>query len=263
MDHLPAVVFVALMCAPWISQARAESITTCTGSGTCYCVNADFLAVIQDRVATIRERLTHERSAGKATGYISIPISTLEGSYIKVNLDVAADVKQRVEARFGTASLWMLNPSEKELALPDHASGADYMLMWTRVLEGATGGGQDFDLVYFTGPNDFKLALKLGEADLMGQLNAEYERRAATDPGIKSVDKRLFRDYYALRASVAFSLGSHDEWNIVRSINDTRRHADARGIARLWAVWFDGQPVSPSQFETPAAAGYTGSCAVK
>jgi len=96
--------------------------------------------------------------------------------------------------------------------------------------------------------NDFKLALKLGEADLMGQLNAEYERRAATDPGIKSVDKRLFRDYYALRASVAFSLGSHDEWNIVRSINDTRRHADARHRTRrvLGGVKCDG--ASSSRF---------------
>jgi hypothetical protein len=263
MDPLRAVVLAALMAILCIPQVRAESITSCTQSGICYCVNTDFLAAIQDKVAAIRARLAIERGAGKATGYISIPISTLEGSYFKLNLDVAADVKQRVEGKFGSTSLWMLNPAEKEWSLPDKASGADYMLMWTRVLEGVTGAGPDFDFVYFTGPNDFKTALKLGDADLMGQLNAEYDKRAATDPGIKSVDKKLFRDYYALRASVAFSLGSHDEWNIVRTINEARRHADARGIARQWAVWFDGQPVSPSQFETQAAAGYTGTCAVK
>jgi hypothetical protein len=263
MGYLRAVLPVAAVLAWWSPQARAEQITSCTQSGTCYCVNADFLAAIQDKVAAIRARLSAERGSEKATGYISVPISTLEGSYLKVNLDVAADVKQRVEAKFGAASLWMLNPGEKEWSLPSGAKGPDYMLMWTRILEGPTGAGPDFDFVYFTGPNDFRQALKLGDTDLMGQLNAEYDKRAANDPGIKSVDKRLFRDYYALRASVAFSLGSHDEWNIVRTINEARRHAEPGGIARQWAVWFDGQPVSPSQFETPAAAGYTGTCTAK
>jgi len=210
-----------------VQGAAAEPITTCTQGGICYCVNADFLAVIQERVSTIRARLAAERAAGKATGYISIPLSTLEGSYFKVNSDVSDDVKKRVEAKFGAASVWMLNPGEKQWALPDQgsgkASGADYMLMWTRVLEGATGDGPDFDFVYFTGPDDFHRALKLIDTDLMGQLDAEYDRRAATDPDIKNVDKKLFRNYYALRASVAFSLGSHDEWNIARAVNENIR----------------------------------------
>jgi len=81
-------------------------------------------------------------------------------------------VKKRVEAKFGAASVWMLNPGEKQWALPDQgsakASGADYILMWTRVLEGATGDGPDFDFVYFTGPDDFHRALKLIDTDLMG-----------------------------------------------------------------------------------------------
>lgn len=245
----------------------AEPITSCTQGGSCYCVNADFLAVIQERVGAIRARLAAERAAGKATGYISIPISTLEGSYSKVNVDVANDVKKRVETKFGTASVWMLNPGDGQWSLPDQsgvrAGGADYMLMWTRVLEGATGDGPDFDFVYFAGPNDFRAALQIGETDIMGQLDAEYDKRAATDPGIKAVDKKLFRNYYALRASVAFSLGSHDEWNIARSVNEKRRSAGRPGIARQWGIWFDGRPVSPSQYETPAAPGYAGTCAAK
>jgi hypothetical protein len=256
------IIAVAALGAFCVARVDAESLTACTQSGICYCVNADLLPLIQERVTAIRARLSSERNTGKATGYISIPISTLEGSYDKVNIDVADDVKKRVEEKFGAASIYMLNPGEKSWALPN-GKGTDYMLMWTRVLEGATGDGADFDFVYFTGPDDFKRGLNLRDADLMGQLDAEYDRRAMTDPGIKSVDKHLFRNYYALRASVAFSLGSHDEWNIVRSINEKRRHADAHGIARQWAVWFDGQPVSPSQYETQAAPGYAGNCPVK
>ena len=262
--HVSAVVAA---CGALVVPAAAETITSCTSSGICYCVNADYLATIQDRVSSIRARLAAERAAGKATGYISIPISTLEGNYFKVNVDVADDVKKRVEARFGAASVWMLNPAETQWSLPKigaaGASGADYMLMWTRVLEGASGDGPDFDFVYFTGPEDFRRGLNIGDADVMGQLDAEYDKRAATDPEIKKVDKRAFRTYYALRASVAFSLGSHDEWNIARTINERRRRAGPQAIARQLAVWFDGRSVSPSEYEAPAAAGYVGTCAVK
>jgi len=62
-----------------VQGAAAEPITTCTQGGICYCVNADFLAVIQERVSTIRARLAAERAAGKATGYISIPALDARG----------------------------------------------------------------------------------------------------------------------------------------------------------------------------------------
>lgn len=263
MRSVRIVLAVAVIEMASIPAAPAETLTSCTQSGICYCVNADLLAPIQERVSAIRSRLATERSSGKATGYISIPISTLEGAYFKVNVDVADDVKKRIEAKFGTASIWMLNPAEKTWSLPDGASGADYMLMWTRVLEGPNGDGGDFDLVYFTGPNDFKRGLNLGDTNIMGQLDAEYDKRAASDDRIKLVDKRQFRNYYALRASVAFSLGSHDEWNIARVVNDKRRHAGTGAIARQWAIWFDGQPVSPAQYEAQTAPGYAGNCGAK
>jgi hypothetical protein len=220
---------VSAFFAALIPRANAEPITSCTQTGICYCVNTDFLAAIQERVALIRSHLAAARDVGKATGYISIPISSLEGSYVKANTDVASDVKQRVKTRFGSGSVWMLNPGEKTWSLPDGASGADYMFMWTRVLEGASGNGEDFDFIYFTGLDDFKCGLNLGDTDWMAQLEAEYDKRAASDPGIKAVDKHLFRNYYALRASVAFSLGSHDEWNIARAINEM-----AASCRRTW-----------------------------
>jgi hypothetical protein len=69
------------------------------------------------------------------------------------------------------------------------------------------------------------------------------------------------RDYCALRASVAFSYGSHDEWNIVRVINQKRHDADSKtGIARQMGVFFDGKPVPPGLFETAVAAGDARAC---
>jgi hypothetical protein len=141
------------------------------------------------------------------------------------------------------------------------------MLMWTRVLEGDDGLGGNFDFVYFTGPYDFAELFSLdGHAD-MAKLNAYYDRLAKTDAGIRKVDRADFRNYYGLRASVSFSYGSHDEWNIVRTINEKRRarkdQAGGYGVARQIAVLFNGAGVAPGLFETPAVAGNEGKCPVQ
>ena len=80
------------------------------------------------------------------------------------------------------------------------------------------------------------------------------------DPNLGKIDKKSFREYYTLRASVSFSLGSHDEWNIVRAINEARRADKDYGIARQLGVFYDGRPVAPGLFETPIAAGDAGAC---
>jgi hypothetical protein len=156
-------------------------------------------------VADIRKAIRAQRDLGKAIGYISIPISTIEGGYFGVNSDTANDVGARLEARMGKDLVWTLNPGAKEWSLPGSPTGADYMFMWATVLEGTDSLGSDFDFFYFVGPSDFAALLKLdGTAD-MQKLEAYYDKRAATDPGITKVDKRAFRNFYALRASVAFS----------------------------------------------------------
>jgi hypothetical protein len=146
------------------------------------------------------------------------------------------------------------------------ASGADFMYMWTQILEGPKGLGEDFDFFYFAGPSDFAGYFALtGQADLE-RLEAWFDTRAAQDPAFKtSVDqggitKAGFRNYYGLRASVAFSYGSHDEWNIARLINDRRRGATDFGIANQLAVFFDGHPVTPGGYENPTASGDVGRC---
>ena len=135
------------------------------------------------------------------------------------------------------------------------------MLMWTRVLEGPDGSGPDFDFVYFVGPSDFAQHFSLDGHNDMKRLDEYYDGLSKTDPGLKSVDKTKFRNYYGLRASVSFSRGSHDEWDIVRSINGKRRATDSGvGITDQIAVFFDGKAIPPAMFEEPTAAGYAGSC---
>ncbi len=146
------------------------------------------------------------------------------------------------------------------------ASGADYMYMWTQILEGKDGLGEDFDFFYFAGPNDFAGYFKLtGQGDL-DALEDWFDKRVADDPAFRksvddgSVTKPGFRNYYGLRASVTFSYGSHDEWNIARLINDRRRGATDFGIANQLSVLFDGRPLSPGGYENPAASGDVGRC---
>jgi hypothetical protein len=247
-----------------IGPARTELLTACSTNAICYCVQSDLKDTIATRVDQIRARIAAQRQEGKAIGYLSIPISTVAGSYFGVNVKAAAFTKERVEERFGVRSVWLLNTAAKEFSLPGTATGADYMIMWTRVLEGADGLGSDFDFIYFAGPTEFaNFFLFDGRAD-MDKLDAYYDGLAKTDPGIKAVSKLDFRNYYGLHASVSFSFGSHDEWNIVHTINEKRRaRKDGEGgygLAKQIAVLFNGAGVAPGLFDAATAAGNEGKC---
>jgi len=262
-----AIRFLALCASAttFATGALAARATECTTINLCYCVEQDFKPAIDANVTKIRKLMAEQKAGGKAIGYLSIPISTVGGSYFGVSSDVAARTKAAVEKRLGVNSAWLLNPGESDFGLPAGANGADYMLQWTRVLEGA-GFGEDFDFVYFSGPSDFASALGLtGEAD-MERIDALFDRRYATDEVLRKaveqgkVSKATFRNYYALRAAISFSYGSHDEWNIVRILNERRRGATKSGIADQIAVWFDGRAAVPGAYEQGIAAGDAGRC---
>jgi hypothetical protein len=161
--------------------------------------------------------------------------------------------------------VWVLNPGT-EGSLPENASGADYMYMWTQILEGRGGYGEDFDFFYFTGPNDFAHFFALtgtGDAERIG---AYFDHRLASDAELMSavaagkVSKTGFRRYYSLRASIAFSYGSHDEWNISHLLNERRRASDEFGVGNQIAILFDGHGVTPGSFDAVTADGYAGTC---
>jgi hypothetical protein len=172
--------------------------------------------------------------------------------------------KAHVEKRFGNQQVWILNPGVPEANIPN-GSGTDYMLMWTQVLEGRDGLGEDFDFVYFVGPRDFARYFALdGEADML-KIERFFDKRLESDVELKkAVDKGLtrsaFRNYYALKASTTFSKGAHDEWNIIRALNERRRAHDRFGIANQLAVLFDGGGVAPPSSEGATSDGYAGKC---
>ncbi|WP_139486157.1 hypothetical protein [Bradyrhizobium ivorense] len=223
---------------------------------------------IQKKVQEIRSRIDAEKAKGKVVGYLSIPISTIAGSYFGENVKVAAEIKERVESGFGPKAAWLLDSAGPEVSLPSGANGAEYMLMWTNVLAGPDGLGA-FDFVYFTGPSDFAYHFGLDGHDDLTKLDQYYDSASKTDPGLKAVSKKEFRAYYGIGASVTYSYGSHDEWDIVRSIKEARRKLDEKttadkqkvGIAIQMGVYFDGQAVAPGLFETGIAAGNAGKCA--
>src|SRR2546423_8901828 len=244
-----AALCITVLAAP---TAQAARVTECTVLNICYCVESEIKPAIDTNISKIRRAIAEQKTAGKAIGYMSLPISTVGGAYSGVNVDVAASTKDKVEKRFGAKSVWVLNPGASGFSLPSGANGADYMLQWTRVLEGPNGTGEDFDFFYFVGPEDFASALGLtGEGD-MEKIDELFEKRYASDEGLRNavaqgkVSKTTFRNYYALRASIAFSYGSHDEWNILRLLNDRRRGGTPVGVANPIPRFYDRPPTPPS-----------------
>ena len=167
---------------------------------------------------------------------------------------------------------WVLNPAMPDANIPDvgdaRAGGAEYMVMWTRVLEGPGGFGEDFDFVHFVGPSDFAAYFGLtGSADL-DRIKAFFDESLKTDAELQRaveqgrITRASFGNYYGLRASVSFSLGAHDEWNIAARINARRRADPKYGTGNQLPTWFDGRAVSSAEAEQMMSSGYAGSCKV-
>lgn len=252
------------------ATSHAAPVTECGANGICYCYNDEFKASIDAQVSKLRAMIAAERAKGKAVGYLSVPLSTAGGSVFGINREVAEKTRANVEARLGAASAWVLNPGMKEADIPNagatRAGGAEFMVMWTRVLEGANGLGEDFDFIYFTGPADFGSYFGLTGSGDLDRISAFYTERIKTDAELKrAVDQgrvtpQTFRNYYGLRASVNFSLGAHDEWNIAGKINAKRRGDSKFGVTNQLPTLFDGRPVSSAEGEVALSNGYAGSC---
>ena len=155
--------------------------------------------------------------------------------------------------------------------------GGDYMRMWATVLASNEAGGDGpplgdrFDMYYFLGPQDVSDYFAQGTAEnLTASIESYFARKLAFDPdfvaqfGGLAIDqpdwekkrKDFFR-FYAVKASVNFSLGSHDEWNIFRLLNQNRRAlVGGQKTGDQLGGFFDGRQIDPAATETAVSAGY-------
>jgi len=256
-------LMVALLA--WNGPAGAAKASECTKIGVCFCVNQDLKITIDGKVANFRQLIVEQHKKGKAVGYLSVPLSPAGGGYMKVNMEVAENAKAAVEKRFGADFAWILNPGTVDANLPG-GGGSDYMLMWTSLLEGPNGLGEDFDFVYFVGPQNFARSVELAGTTNMTKIDQFYDKRLKSDPEFEKatqggLTRSAFRNYYALKASSSFSRGSHDEWNIIRLINERRRADNRLGVANQLPVLFDGRAAPAAAMESAISEGYMGKCA--
>ncbi|MEQ1934775.1 MAG: hypothetical protein ABL962_13020, partial [Fimbriimonadaceae bacterium] len=93
-----------------------------------------------------------------------------------------------------------------------------------------------------------------------GKPSKEQSRADQDDRDAWEAKRKDFFRFYALRAGVNYSLGSHDEWNILVEINRKRvADRDKNGfpnVGELMSAWFDGCQVPPGAVETRTQAGY-------
>jgi hypothetical protein len=239
------------------AECRAPRAPVTTVLGMVFCSDPAFNAAIQDQIQKIRQDIRAQRQAGKLVVYMSTPISPRGGGHTDTNVAIAASVKARLEKEYGGV-LWAMNPALYDL--PDvggkSAGGGEYMVMWTAVAAGDDGSAKEIDMVHFTGPNDMRAFFGCSRDDVGGCLSRWVDARAAADEKFRrdvagdALKRQAFIRYYALRASTAYSSGSHDEWNIFVKINRKRP------LGEQVAVFFDGRPVSPAEMEVEVSPGY-------
>lgn len=262
---LLAVLIVLVLAGSGMEAAQGSSVPPTrrlrTVVGTCYRAQVSLLPVIQKKVAELRAAVRAQRERGKLVAYLSTPIGDYGVGYTPLNLEIADFVAARYQAAYQDR-LWVLNPAS--VKLPPEAQGADYMYLWTQVLAGDDGFGQDFDLVLMTGPTDvaafFEDAAKHSAADTLEAVDRWIESRAAADAEFKKgiaenpARRFRFRAYYAFAASTGFSAGAHDEWNLFQRVNERRRLRDRSPAGQL-PVYFDGRMLTPAEMETPVSPG--------
>jgi hypothetical protein len=179
------------------------------------------------------------------------------------------------------------NPGRKvdvdKLMKQSPASGGDYMRMWTRVLvEDDCGNfGGRFSAFYFIGAADMRKFFANGETlNISAAVEQYFARKMAmdhdfsvyftppfTDPTGKTIapaDEQAewtrrrdeFIRFYSLKASAAYSRGSHDEWNIWRLLNENRRASANWGLGEQLGGYYGGTQIEPQAAETPLSKGY-------
>ncbi|MCI0415618.1 hypothetical protein L0222_22820 [bacterium] len=173
-------------------------------------------------------------------------------------------------------------------------TGGDYMRMWTKVLVEDVHARPDdskrppdigdcFSAYYFIGPTDVRdfftkegtISLTAGvEEYLARKINADpvfhehftYPLKDERDPTKQIPDeqqaeewerrrKDFFR-YYTIRASINFSKGSHDEWEILRLVNNKRMAKLPEEFGSLTVGYFDGRQIAPGAVEAKISKGY-------
>jgi hypothetical protein len=158
----------------------------------------------------------------------------------------------------------------------------------TRHVEASyVNSGQYFDAFYFIGPKDAQSFFTDSGETLTAGIQEYFSRKFAIDsdfrdhfsiPGIKwqallpgevlSENQKKLRNewenmrsdffrYYALKASVNFSLGSHDEWLIFKTLNAIRREKSNGDVGVQIAGYFDGGQIDPASSELPLSPGYS------
>src|SRR5215467_13316108 len=94
---LDSPLFVAVVClfASAVSALAAEPAksTECTKIGLCYCVSGEARAAIDEKIARFRTVIADQHKAGKAVGYLSVPLSPAGGGYFNLNAEVAEKAK--------------------------------------------------------------------------------------------------------------------------------------------------------------------------
>ncbi|MDX8398885.1 MAG: hypothetical protein R8K20_01395, partial [Gallionellaceae bacterium] len=213
------------------------------------------------------------KSKGEFIAYISIPITSNGGGNNTLDQEVSKSIKAQLMAKYGK-KFWALAPGTgDEVRLPDGATDGDWMYMWTQIIAGENGYGDDFDAVFFTGPESFMSHMNISGNNVIEKLRDYANDRAnAKEKGgklkhhkfheeIKKPDgMHKFIDNYAFRSSVAFSEGCHDEWNIFHAINRNRRTNAKYGIINQLPIFFDGKAVPPSAYATPISGGAQNVC---
>src|SRR5438045_9478296 len=97
MRYPMPIAMAALSAALAAPSAQAARVTECTAINICYCVETDIKPAIDHNIGKIRQAIAEQKSFGRASGYMSLPISNVGGACSASDVTGAANTRDKDE----------------------------------------------------------------------------------------------------------------------------------------------------------------------
>lgn len=220
-------------------------------------VDPAFSPTVAAQVQKIRGDIRAQRQVGKLVIYASTPISPRGGGNEKVNLEIAAVVKTRLEKRFG-AGVWVLDPGAYQMAAVGGRppGGEEYMLVWTQSSRATTAPGATSTWRTSRARGTCARSSAAARTTRRGASSAGPRRTGGRERGVPPRGRGRRRPAGRVRPLLHAPRQQRVQQGRPRRVEHLREDQPAARARRAGAMFFDGRPASPAEMETEISPGY-------
>lgn len=187
----------------------------------------DWFDVFEKHVALVQSDIARAQAEDRIVVYLSCPIRPR--------------ARSSSSAASSTRSTSSVPTTCTASSAPTRAAAVRWWPRWSRTSRAAVDPDFWTDFGTLPGPDGAHRPLDLTGRD---------------DAAVREARRKKFVRFYTVRAGGSYSLGCHDEWNILVRLNRARAGHPAYGPGELIAAYYGGRARSMAESELETSPGY-------